>query len=65
MADTIRNNFHKVPHDVDFVLGIPRCGIISASIISEILSYRLVKNEEITKKWLFQSRNSVWKADHV
>ena len=42
MAHVIRDNFHKVPHDVDFVLGVPRSGIIAASIISEFLNVALV-----------------------
>ena len=31
LAATIRRNVHKIPHDVDFVIGIPRSGIIAAS----------------------------------
>lgn len=38
MCWTIRNNFHKIPHDIDFVLGVPRSGVICASIISEFLN---------------------------
>jgi hypoxanthine phosphoribosyltransferase len=42
MADAIRRNFAKVPHDVDFVIGIPRSGILCASIISEFLNVPLI-----------------------
>ena len=39
---TIRNNIHKIPHDIDFVIGVPRSGMIAASIISELLNVPLV-----------------------
>lgn len=42
MAGVIRNNIYKIPHDVDLVVGIPRSGMISASIISEYLNRPLV-----------------------
>lgn len=38
LSNTIRNNFHRIPHDVDFVIGIPRSGTLCASIISEFLN---------------------------
>jgi len=37
MATTIRNNLYKIPHDVDIIVGIPRSGMIAASMISELL----------------------------
>ncbi len=42
MASTIRRNLHRIPHDIDFVIGIPRSGIIAASIIAEFLNAPLV-----------------------
>lgn len=42
LAATIRRNVHKIPHDVDFVIGIPRSGIIAASIIAEFLNAPLI-----------------------
>ena len=42
MAGTIRHNLHRIPHDIDFVMGIPRSGIIAASIISEFLNVPLI-----------------------
>lgn len=42
LTGTIRNNIHKVPHDVDFVIGIPRSGVIAASIVSEFLNTPLI-----------------------
>lgn len=42
LTSTIRNNIHKIPHDIDFVIGIPRSGIIVGSIISEFLNVPLI-----------------------
>lgn len=42
LAQTIRRNIHRIPHDVDFVMGIPRSGILAASIISEFLNLPLI-----------------------
>lgn len=45
MSRAIRDNFWKVPHDIDFVVGIPRSGMIAASIISEFLDTPLIDLE--------------------
>ena len=42
LTSTIRNNIFKIPHDVDFVIGIPRSGVIVGSIISEFLNVPLI-----------------------
>jgi len=42
LTGTIRKNIHKVPHDVDFIIGIPRSGVIAASIVSEFLNTPLI-----------------------
>lgn len=42
MTGTIRRNLHRIPHDIDFVIGIPRSGIIVASIIAEFLNVPLI-----------------------
>lgn len=42
MALTIRANFHKVPHDIDFVAGVPRSGVLAASVIAEFLNAPLI-----------------------
>ena len=41
LCSTIRNNIHKLPHDIDAVLGVPRSGMIAASIVSEYLNVPL------------------------
>lgn len=42
LARTIRGNFHKIPHDVDFVVGVPRSGVLAGSIIAELLNVPLI-----------------------
>ena len=41
MARSIRANLHRIPHDVDFVMGVPRSGMIPATIIAEFLNVPL------------------------
>ena len=41
LCNTIRNNIYKIPHDVDAVIGVPRSGMIAASIVSEYLNIPL------------------------
>ena len=41
MARSVRENLHKIPHDIDFVLGVPRSGMIPATIIAEFLNVPL------------------------
>lgn len=42
LTKTIRNNIYKIPHDIDFVIGVPRSGMIAASIVSEFLNVPLI-----------------------
>ena len=42
LSNTIRKNFHKVPHDVDFIITIPRSGTLAGSIIAEFLNCPLI-----------------------
>lgn len=42
LVQTIRHNIHKIPHDIDFIIGIPRSGMIAASIISEYINVPLI-----------------------
>lgn len=39
---TIRNNFWKVPHDIDFIITIPRSGAIVGNIIATYLNVPVV-----------------------
>lgn len=42
LANTIRTNIRKVPHDIDFVMGVPRSGVLAGSIIAEFLNVPLI-----------------------
>lgn len=42
LTKSIRKNIHKIPHDIDFVIGIPRSGMIVGSIISEYINVPLI-----------------------
>lgn len=42
LSKTIRDNIWKIPRDIDFVIGIPRSGMIVASIISTYLNIPLI-----------------------
>ena len=42
LSETIRKNIWKIPRDIDFIIGIPRSGMIVASIISDYLNVPLV-----------------------
>lgn len=49
LAGTIRKNVHKIPHDIDFVIGVPRSGVIAAGIIAEFLNAPLIDVDSFAK----------------
>ena len=42
LNNTIRNNLAKIPHNIDFIIGIPRSGMLPATIIAEYLNAPLI-----------------------
>lgn len=42
LSETIRKNIWKIPRDIDFIVGIPRSGMIAASIICSYLNVPLI-----------------------
>ena len=42
LSETIRKNIWKIPRDIDFIIGVPRSGMICASIISDHLNVPLI-----------------------
>lgn len=42
MADTVRRNIWKIPHDIDFVIGVPRSGMLCGTMVSELINVPLV-----------------------
>ena len=49
LSDTIRHNIWQVPHDVDVVVGVPRSGLMAASLIALYLNKRLSDIDSILK----------------
>ena len=45
LCNIVRNNLHKIPHDIDGVIGIPRGGMFIATIISEYFNIPLYSVE--------------------
>ena len=42
LSETIRKNIYKIPRDIDFIIGVPRSGMIAASLISSYLNVPLI-----------------------
>lgn len=42
LSNTIRNNLYKIPRNIDYVIGVPRSGMIAASLISSYLNVPLI-----------------------
>lgn len=49
MADTIRRNLWKVPHDIDLIVGVPRSGLMAALMLGEIMNRRVVSLPEFLR----------------
>lgn len=45
LSALVRANIHKVPHDIDIVVGVPRSGILPAMMIALYLNKRVVNLE--------------------
>ena len=41
LSTLIRRNIHRVPHDIDIIVGIPRSGMIPAYMIALYLNKRV------------------------
>jgi len=42
LSETIRKNLWKIPRDIDFIIGVPRSGMIGASMIASFLNVPLI-----------------------
>ena len=42
LSNTIRNNLYKIPRNIDCIIGVPRSGMIAASLISSYLNVPLI-----------------------
>jgi hypoxanthine phosphoribosyltransferase len=50
LSDCIRNNIYKVPKDIDLIVGIPRSGMLAASMLSLFLQKPLCSFNEFIRK---------------
>lgn len=41
LSNLVRTNIHKIPHDIDLVVGIPRSGMLPASMIALFLNKKM------------------------
>lgn len=64
LSTIIRHNFHKIPHDIDLVVGIPRSGMVPASIIALLLNTRLTDIDSFVSNGCIQS-NGLTRGDYV
>lgn len=69
LSDVIRKNIWKVPHDVDLVVGVPRSGIVPASIIALYLNVRLTDIDSFLRGDIFSvgytRENTIKSAQNV
>lgn len=49
LSDMIRKNLWKIPHDIDLVVGIPRSGMLPATMIALLLNIRLTDIDSFVK----------------
>lgn len=47
MISTIRANLWRIPHDIDVIIGVPRSGLLAATIISEYLGINIATVDDI------------------
>lgn len=55
LNEDILNNIYKIPNDVDLIVGIPRSGMIVASILSVYLNKPLSDLESFLNKRIYES----------
>lgn len=42
LSATIRRNLHKIPHDIDLIIGVPRSGMLCGLIVAEYLNAPII-----------------------
>lgn len=67
LNNTIRTNLWKVPRDIDFIIGIPRSGILAASLIAEYINCPLIDIDSFCSgaKPTGGARLRYWKPKHT
>lgn len=64
LSQMIRSNLWKIPHDIDLVVGIPRSGMVPASIIALLLNTRLTDIDSFTENHRIYS-NGLSRGEYV
>lgn len=55
LSNLIRTNIHKIPHDIDVVVGIPRSGMLPANLIALYLNKRMTDIDSFVEGRLISS----------
>ena len=55
LSQMIMRNLHKIPHDIDLVVGIPRSGLLPANMISLYLNTRLTDIDSFSEHRVYGS----------
>lgn len=55
LSDLIRNNLSKIPHDIDLVVGVPRSGMLPATMIALALNKRLADIDAFVEGRVFDA----------
>lgn len=55
LSRMIMRNLHKVPHDIDLVVGIPRSGLLPANMIALYLNIRLTDIDSFVQNKVYSS----------
>ena len=55
LSDLVRRNLYKIPHDIDLVVGVPRSGMLPASMIALALNKRLADINSFVDGKVFDS----------
>ena len=63
LRDIIRRNLWKIPHDIDLVVGVPRSGMLPASMIALYLNKRLTDLDSFLEGRVMSCGNTGWWHD--
>lgn len=53
LINVIRNNLWKIPHNIDLVVGVPRSGMLPASVIASYLNIRMSEIDSFVEGKMF------------
>ena len=65
LSKTVSNNLYKIPSDVDLVVGIPKSGIMVASMIALHLNLPLTDLDSLESGKIFSSGSTKQRKDWI